>query len=112
MSNVNAGHSVIGVLDRHHEALPEAAQECHDELVELTDKIMENGRKQKTRGGTGAQKTQAANELADLGATVAGALCSYGTKIGDDRLVSACNYSRTSIIAPPDAALPDRCSPA
>jgi hypothetical protein len=38
ISNLNAGHSVIGVLERHHDSLPEAAQECQDELVELTKK--------------------------------------------------------------------------
>ena len=110
ISNLNAGQSVITVLARHHDALPEAVQEGHDELVELTDKIMGNGRQQVSRTGLGPQKNQLLNELAEAATTLAGALCSYGTKIGDDRLVAACGYSRSNIVAGRDAAFAARCS--
>jgi hypothetical protein len=50
------------------------------------------------------------NSLADAAVILAGALCSYGTAIADDRLVAACDYSRTDILAGADARITSRCS--
>ena len=110
ISRINAARSVQVVLERWKDSLPEAAQDCQAELVELLESITERGNKQSVRPGFTAGKAQARNTLADAAAALAGALVSYGTSIKDYRLVSACDYSRSDIVAGPDARIAARCN--
>jgi len=110
ISTLNATRNVLVVLERWKDSLPEAALECQQELAELADTIAQNGRQQKSRHGLAAQKAQCKNELSDAAVTLAGALCSYGTSIEDERLVAACRSSRTKLISGPDTQVVARCS--
>jgi len=109
ISQLNAARSTGVVIERHKDSLPEAAQEAHAEAIELIEKIVETGQQQKSTRGLAAEKEQAKNALADSAAAVAGALCSYGHAESDDRLVAACDYSRSSVLAPPEAEIVSRC---
>ena len=110
ISSLNATRSVLVVLERWKDAIPEAAQECHQELSELAETIAQNGRQQKSKQGLTAQKAQCKEDLAAAAVTLTGALCSYGTAISDDRLVAACGYSRTKLLAGADSEVVARCS--
>lgn len=110
ISNLNATRSVLVVLDRWKDSIPEAAQECQQELIELAETIAQNGRQQKSKQGLTAQKTQCKKDLGEAAVTLAGALCSYGTSITDDRLVAACGFSRTKLLAGADSEVVARCS--
>ena len=110
ISSLNATRSVLVVLERWKDSIPEAAQECQQELAELAETIAKNGRQQKSKQGLTAQKAQCKKDLADAAVTLAGALCSYGTSITDDRLVAARDYSRTKLLAGADSEVVARCS--
>ncbi len=110
ISRLNAARSVQVVLERWKDSLSEAAQDGHAELTELLESITEHGNKQSLRPGFAAGKAQARNSLADAAAALAGALVSYGTSIEDYRLIAACDYSRSDILAGADARIAARCN--
>ena len=85
-------------------------QDCQAELAELLESITEHGNKQSVRPGFAAGKAQAMSSLADAAAALAGALTSYGTSIEDYRLMAACDYSRSDIVAGADARIAARCN--
>ena len=79
-------------MERWKDSLSEAAQDCQAELAELLESITEHGNKQSVRPA------------------LAGALTSYGTSIEDYRLMAACDYSRSDIVAGADARIAARCN--